>query len=225
MQEGWTALEKEEYNRALQAFDRANKLAASSAYPFYGRGSVLMQQGDYEQAIAQLTQAVQHESKNAELHAWLGKAYLQRGAARNDQNRREAAEQDYEQAALSFRRAISLDSRQKVASTGLGWVYYYQQAYPEAQEQFEEALRIDPNQAEAHNGLGWTLSTLHHYGEARTQFYKAIEDDAGYVNAYYGLGRLYEETGDTNQARQAYQSVLAIDPQYLDVQGRFDRLE
>lgn len=225
MQEGWTALEKGEYNTALQAFDTASSLADSSARPFYGKGRVFMQQGDYDEAIVQFTQAVQHESKNAELHAWLGKAYLQRGAARDNQNRRDAAGQDYEQAALSFRRAISLDNRQKVASTGLGWVYYYQQAYPEAREQFEAALRIDANQAEAHNGLGWTLYTLHDYGEARTQFYQAIADDAGYVNAYYGLGRLYEEMGDTNQARQAYQSVLDLDPQYQDVQARFDRLE
>jgi serine/threonine-protein kinase len=223
--QGWTQFDKARYNEARQFFEEAAQLDERNPAPMYGIGRVLMAQEMYDQAIEQFTEAVRHDARNAEYHAWLGEAHLQWGVANDTGIGRDIARDAYAQAEQSYRRALSLDPRQETAVSGLGWVFYQQGQYPDARDQFATAITVVPRQSSAHSGLGWALYTLENYREARASFYRAVELNNSNSRAYYGLGLANEELGNTREAREAYEQVLRLDPDDTEIQERLVRLE
>lgn len=238
-QQGWTHFENTRYNEAAQSFEEAERQNSGDPEPAYGQGRAHLVQGQYEQAIEDLTRAVRLGSEygvreSAEVYAWLGEAYIQQGTARDVPGSRDAAAIAYEQAEQAYRRAVSLHTGpmytmsdaevQAFSHTGLGWVLYYQGDYTEARTQFEASLSIDHDQVTAHNGLAWTLYTQGDYQNAYSHFHQALAIDDDYANAQYGLGLASEELNREREARDAFEKTLEIDPTYEEARERLEQL-
>jgi serine/threonine-protein kinase len=238
-QQGWTHFENTRYNEAAQSFAEAERQSSGNPEPAYGQGRAHLAQGQYEQAIEDLTRTVRLGSEygvreSAEVYAWLGEAYTQQGVARDVPGSRDAAAMAYEQAEQAYRRAVSLPTDtlytmsatnvQAFAYTGLGWVLYYQGDYGEARTQFETSLSIIHDQATTHNGLAWTLYTQGDYQSAYSHFHRALAIDENYANAQYGLGLASEELNREREARDAFEKTLEIDPTYEEARERLEQL-
>ncbi len=222
---GWTRFENQRYNEAEELFSEATRLSSTYPEAWYGLGRAQLEQGNYDQAVVSLREAIRLDEQTAAYHTWQGEAFLQSAIASDTPASREAARQAYDNAAQAYRRAISLENGAYQAHTGLAWVHHKLGDYSQARERFEQSLEVEYNQPEAHNGLGWTLYTLGDYRAAQSHFHIALDLNSTYANALYGLGLTKEELGQPGEARRAYEQALHIDPDMDDARERLNQLE
>ncbi len=97
------------------------------------RGLYHLDKGKYEDAIADVTEAIAHEPANAELYATRGFIYLEM----DDAGYLDYARQDFEY-------ALYLDPEQWVAAYGLGMMAYGEEDYSEALRRFDAARDSAP---------------------------------------------------------------------------------
>ncbi len=117
----------------LRGFKRPRTLAER----YLERGLYALDHRKYDDAIADLTEAIAHEPENAELYTTRGFIYLQSNNA------------DYlPYARADFEYALHLDSQQMVAQYGLGMMAYAAGDYHEAMRRFDLAREISPLRAE-----------------------------------------------------------------------------
>lgn len=97
------------------------------------RGLYNLDRRQYDDALADLTEAIAHEPRSAELYTTRGLVYV------------EAGKKDYvPYARADFEYALTLDPGQMVAHYGLGMIAYGQEKYDEALEHFNAARDIAP---------------------------------------------------------------------------------
>lgn len=106
-------------------------------------GGALLVQGQIDEAIEHLQEALRLDPRHAEAHSNLGVALARRGRAV------EAIEQ--------YRQALSLDPRQTQAYSNLGNALLQQGRVREAIEQFDLALKIDPADPQARTNRAGAL--------------------------------------------------------------------
>jgi tetratricopeptide (TPR) repeat protein len=101
------------------------------------RGLYHLDKKKYDKGIADLTEAIASEDRNAELYTTRGFIYLQ--------GYLQADEADYlGYARADFAYALALDARQWVASYCLGMIAYAEEDYREALEHFTAAYEVAP---------------------------------------------------------------------------------
>jgi len=126
----------------------------------------------------------------------------------------------YEQAEVSYLKAIELDPQDASPWNGLGnLLQEHLERYEEAEPAYRKAIEIDPQNATPWNNLGNLLGKhLERYEEAAAVYHKAIELDPQDAGPWNGLGNLlgnhlerYEE------AEAAYLKAIELDPQIAGV--------
>jgi len=106
---------------------------------------------DYDQAIAELTEAIR-------LNPQYARAYSNRGASY-------FRKKDYDQAITDLTEAIRLDPRFASAYYNRGVVYYWKDDYDKAIADLEATLEIDPNYADAELTLEYAKRFGGYYDE------------------------------------------------------------
>ncbi len=92
VQKGDESLVKKEFDKALEAYDNAIKLAPEYAAAYYGKGRLYLAQNNTEEAIKNLDKALELDPENAEpkkfygqnLFQWAGQALNQRQLAQSN---------------------------------------------------------------------------------------------------------------------------------------------
>jgi tetratricopeptide (TPR) repeat protein len=139
--------------------------------------------------------------------------------------------QDYDRAALEFRKAIAEMPELAEPYAGLGWALYWKGEYLAAGEAFETALGYDTTNALATQGLAavrkwryadfnaaWNVYYAGRYAEALNTFQSIIADESGRIPAedlwqvHSGLGWSAYFLQSYDVAEEAFKRILAIAP-------------
>jgi tetratricopeptide (TPR) repeat protein len=118
----------------------------------------------------------------------------------------------YEEALVSFDRALMIDSMSVDALNGKGLVLNQLGKYVEAIIWFDKVLEINPDFTNALYNKGVTLSNLGKYEEAITWFDKTLEINPYYVDAMYNKADVLGELGKYEEALVWTNKALTLKP-------------
>jgi tetratricopeptide (TPR) repeat protein len=172
----------------------------------FNSGNASKNQSNWDEAIAEYTEALRKNPDNAA-------AYNNRGIAYDNQD-------DYDRAIADLNQAIRLDPNLAVAYSNRGIVYSHRgdrdmelADYDRAIADFTEAIRLNPNYAVAYYNRGVKYSKLYGYDDkAIADYTQAIRLDPNYVDAYINRGVEYGKKDDYDKAIADYTQAIRLDP-------------
>ncbi|GHV49664.1 hypothetical protein AGMMS49579_02340 [Spirochaetia bacterium] len=126
--------------------------------------------GDYDRAIADYTQAIKLDPKDAT-------AYNNRGYAYYNKN-------DYDRAFADYTQAIKLDPKDATAYNNRGYIYLSKNDYDRAIADYTEVIRLAPNYAWAYNNRGYAYYNKNDYDRAIADYEAALQ-----INPNFTLAR------------------------------------
>ncbi|MDW0118980.1 MAG: tetratricopeptide repeat protein [Nitrososphaeraceae archaeon] len=118
----------------------------------------------------------------------------------------------YEEALVSFDRALIIDSMSVDALNGKGLVINQIGKYEESITWFDKALEINPDFTNALYNKGVTLSNLGKYEEAIIWFDKTLEINPHFVDAMYNKADALGELGKYEEALVWTDKALTLKP-------------
>jgi tetratricopeptide (TPR) repeat protein len=122
-----------------------NPIAARSTFLAQGRAAA--RHRDYDQAIADLTQAIAQDPSDKSAYEARGLCYLRQ------------KEKKYDLARADFDAIIRLDPRNGRAFSLRGLTYLRQYQYAQASADFEQSIALNPDDAQAYNSAAWLMAT------------------------------------------------------------------
>jgi len=174
---------------------------------------VYIQQNDWDNAIAQLEQAVKAYPNDPEAHYLLGKGYGIKGRF-EDMNREFDASLKI---APKFEKEIQYErSKDWVENYNKGVRKFNEQKTDEAIENFKTAITIDPTKVEAYRNLAVAYVRSGDVDNAIKYFKKALEIDPKSVETLNNLGTVYYQHQKYQEAIDIFKNVLEIDPDNSD---------
>ena len=208
------------YQRA-QVYERQSLLSqAAGGYrdsevfgPFIGRdefyralGSLLVNQADFDGAVAAYTRRIDVNPNSGEAHRQLGEIYFLQG--RDDE------------ALTEFLVATWLDARDAKAYASAGQVQVRMLKYADARLTLERALTLDPNLREARYALGTSLMRLGRTDEAKQELelfqrqqgeFEALGQQAFQLDALRREASRSLIAGAFDQAVASYEKAVKLD--------------
>lgn len=181
------------------------ELAADHRY----RGIDCYEKGEYEQAIDNLTNAIDIKIDSSE-HL---ESYRYRGLSHHDLN-------NYDQAIADFTKAIEIDPKDAEAYSRRGFSYLDKLNFDSAIADFNEAIKINSQYAEAYLFRGMSHYAQNNHGEAIADFTEALEhdstDDVARA-AYVWRGSSYVIQGDHDKAIADFTALIKINSQDTEI--------
>lgn len=174
----------------------------------------------YDEAIAELNQAVKLEPKNVGALALLGVAYEEKG----QQSR----------AVDFYKKAIDAGSKEEMqalnpflyeAQYRLANIYIEDKQYDPAIKVLEGALKNNPFDSDLQYLTGQAFLGKGDYDKAIVSFEEAIKYVPNFAEAHYGLGQAYERKGEKERAIAAYEQALKYKANYREAKEALERLE
>ena len=121
------------------------------------------------------------------------------------------AEGNFEEAIISYKEALSLNSQYFEVYNNIG-VAYTDWGKPDlALEYLEKALDINPKYAEAFNNIGNAKKKLSDIDSAIESYEKAIEVSPGYADAWYNKAELLKHNGQDAEAETCFTKVKELE--------------
>jgi serine/threonine protein kinase/tetratricopeptide (TPR) repeat protein len=241
---GWAYLRKEEWKKALGAFNKYVALLPNQAYPLDVLAEINLVVGDYDQAITNLQRSLEIKPDYPVTSALLGDVNLAKGM--------------YSQAMRFYERYLALplsEVKQAEGRLNLSNLYFLKGEYDQAVQECQKALELDPQMIKAHWIRGLTFLKKEMFEQAdsevlaikglieetkaedlRTNYYhllgelflcKGINQQAlanlnqaatiwSLDRTYYlnALGEAYFKIGELNKAKEKFEDVFEINPNY-----------
>ena len=168
------------------------------AVDLYEKGFANMDLGKYDQAIQDLSTAIELDPKEVG-------PYYNRGLAYTKLRQHPEALQDYS-------RAIELDPKFEAAYIQRGFTFFNMGQDDQAIDDFNRAIALNPKPAAAYNGRGIVNANRRNLDAAIRDYTKAIELVSGFEAAYTNRGLANYSLGRYEQALQDFDRVIAMDP-------------
>ncbi|WP_437203341.1 tetratricopeptide repeat protein [Planctomicrobium sp. SH664] len=162
----------------------------------------LLQSGQPNDAVKQLTLAIQQAPQRAE-------AYVRRAAILGEARFLPAAIND-----LSA--AIQLDQENPKLLNTRGYFLMLLKHYPQADADFTQAISLDLAYAQPYNNRGLVAIALGNHKAAVRDFETALRINPEYVDAHNNLGFAQIQLGEAEAAVQSFDKALSIDPKYIN---------
>lgn len=206
-------------------------------------GTIHRNLNEYQQAIVDLSHAIELEPQVPMAYAVRGSAYrhlkeYQRALADLDRAisldhsspqaylRRGNAYSmlgDHKQAITDYSRAIDLNPKYAGAYVNRGATYYEIKDYQRAIADFDHAIDLDPAPVGAYVNRGLAYDRIKDYQRAIADFDRAVEIDPEYVPARTYRGDTYRHLKEYQRAIADYSSVIALNPQNAQAYHRRGR--
>ncbi len=119
-----------------------------------------------------------------------------------------------EEAEISLRKAIELESNFAQAHSNLGTILKDLGKSQEAELSYRKAIELKPDYAEAHLNLGNILGDLGKSQEAELSYRKAIEFKPDFAQAHYNLGNILGDLGKSQEAELSYRKAIEFKPDF-----------
>ena len=132
-------------------------------------------------------------------------------------------EQNLDEAAAAYRKALELDPYLVAALINLANIHYGRDELAEAQALYERAISLEPDFFEAHFNLGNIYHDLGRFPEAQSCYREALRLNPGYADAHFYLAVTLEKLGQSSDARpywRAYQQ-LAPNGEWVELAREF----
>jgi len=171
------------------------KLAlANSAKEHLANGRSYLLNGQFNEAITELSTAASLDPKLTEAHNLLGVAYDKKGLA--------------DRAKDSYERAVKVEPEDAQALNNLGFSLYQSGNYRAAVDRLKRAVKIAPTDDRILNNLGLALCRLGKFDEAYKHFARASGPYTGNLNT----ARMLERFGRDDDAIKYYEAARQIEP-------------
>ena len=167
--------------------------SSASAREHLEIGRQLLLDGNYGDAVSELSLAVSLDPKLSEAHNLLGVAYDKRGFA--------------ERAKDSFERAVKTDEDADTLNN-LGFSFYQSGNYRAAVDRLKRAAKLAPTDERILNNLGLAYCRLGKIDEA----YKAFARATGPLTGNLNTAKMLERFGREDDAIRYYEAARQIDP-------------
>jgi tetratricopeptide (TPR) repeat protein len=221
---------------AVEWFARAIRQNPDVAAYFSSLGTVLQQQGRYDDAIKSFDRALVLQPDLSEGWYKLGEILRQQKrhdeallsfnqALKLDPGYREAVNASalsyfetghYEDAILCFERSLAIDPTQAGAFHWKGLCQLRLQRFEAALADCVKALELAPNHPDIINNTGLVLQRLARNAEALVYFDRAIELNPHFALAFNHRGASLAELRRFDDALASFSRATAIDPDYAD---------
>jgi tetratricopeptide (TPR) repeat protein len=189
-------------------------------------------QGRWDDALAQCRQTLAILPADAEAHDNLALIYMHQGnldgaaaeASRSIQTqphsavnrlilaRVELQKHDFPAAAASLRAAVEIDPNSAEGWCNLGFALLQQGQTSDAEIDYIRALMLNPDYALAHNDLGNILLRQGRIDEARERFQRAVELAPSFAEAHYNLAGVLAHLGRMDEAIAHCQKAVELQP-------------
>lgn len=195
---------REDYNKAFEAFHRANQINPRSPFYFYEKGLVLdiLNRGD--EAIACFREAIKIESNDSDFYCSLGLALNK-------------YKKDHVNALDCFQKSIDLDPKPQFYFHK-GETYYILEEYRNAVDCFSQSIALDLQNSDFHFRKGQALMFLSDnedsecLKEAIECFEKAIELNPNDEEYYVNVGNAYRENKNIIKAIDCFKKATELNP-------------
>src|SRR4029453_6915929 len=168
--------------------------AANSAKEHLANGRSYLLNGQYNEAITELSTAASLDPKLTEAHSLLGVAYDKKGLA--------------DRAKDSFERAVKVEPEDAQTLNNLGFSLYQSGNYRAAVDRLKRAVKLAPTDDRILNNLGLALCRLGKFDEAYKHFARAAGPYTGNLNT----ARMLERFGRDDDAIKYYEAARQIEP-------------
>ena len=172
----------------------AKLAAANSAKEHLSNGRSYLLNGQFNEAITELSTAASLDPKLTEAHNLLGVAYDKKGLA--------------DRAKESFERAVKVEPQDAQALNNLGFSLYQNGNYRAAVDRLKRAVKLAPTDDRILNNLGLALCRLGKFDEAYKNFARAAGPYTGNLNT----ARMLERFGRDDDAIKYYEAARQIEP-------------
>lgn len=208
---GRVALERRQFEKAIDYLSQALTIDPQAAYLHYPLGMAYRGEGNLEKAQEELGQ---HGPAAPELtdrylgevqEIRVGKADLWTKASQ------QMAANNLSEAIASYRKLVESNGQDATARTYLGTALARAGKTQEAVQQFTEALRISPNNAETHYCLGVVLAILDNDEQAIVHFRATIERDPQFPEVHFQLANVLMRTRRYDEAASEYKRAVESD--------------
>jgi tetratricopeptide (TPR) repeat protein len=169
-----------------------------NAEEHWKKATALIEEGAYDEAIAEFRAALQLMPKMAVAHVGLGAALQRKG--------------DLDGAISQYRLFLDQHPDDAGVHMNLGTALQKQGDLDGAIAEYRLALRHRPDYALGHFNLGTALATKSLTDEALTEYRTAIRLDPGLVHAYFDLGSLLKDKDQPKEAAEAFREYVRRAP-------------
>ncbi len=191
---------KEEYDKAIECYQKAISIKKDYHHAWNGLGNAYSDKEEYDKAIECYQKAI--SIKKDYHYAWNGLGYIYNN------------KEEYDKAIECCQKAISIKKDYHHAWNGLGYIYNNKEEYDEAIECCQKAISIKKDYHHAWNGLGNAYRYKEQYDKAIECCQKAISIKKDYHYAWDGLGNAYNDKEEYDKAIECYEKAISIKKDY-----------
>ena len=174
----------------------------AQAVEHYNRGVENQQQGKFDLAIEEYTEAIALDPQYADSYNKRGLAYVAKG--------------DLDRAIADFDRAIALDPQYVDPYTNRGNAYYAKGEFDRAIADHDQAIALDPQLALSYTNRGAAYGAKGDLDRAIADYDQAIALDPQLALAYNYRANANDDKGEFDLAIADYGQAIALDPEYAE---------
>jgi tetratricopeptide (TPR) repeat protein len=190
--------QREQYEQALVAYDRALLLEPKNSLTWLHRCEALVSLSRYPEAIDNCTTALQGDGKWVPENPALAWYYQGIAQTRLDH---------YQQAIAAYDRAVSLDPNHAPSWTNQGWVLEHLNRPAEALTSYNRAVDLSPKSSQALVGQCTVLNQMQQYEQALAACQKAIQGDGVWWEM--GVAQAWNQQSQALAGMGNYEAALA----------------
>ncbi|HRZ87306.1 MAG TPA: tetratricopeptide repeat protein [bacterium] len=183
-----------------ESFFRANGASCTSTTPYINRANAYIDTKRYDEAIADLTAALEIDPDHPGALSNRGNAYFFKG--------------DLTRAHNDYSRSLSIEPNSAKTIYNRGNVRIARRDLTGAIGDYTRATKISPGYAEAHNNLGNAYAESGDPERAETAYRRAIRSRPDFPDPYLNLGNLFSASGRPARAIVNYDRALALKPDW-----------
>jgi len=159
-------------------------------------GKRLVDNKDYNGAIAVYQQAAKLDPRNARIYAGIGYLYTQQG--------------NFSLALDAYRRAIAINPNNSDFYYAVGYIKSSTRDNNGAKEAYRRAIQLNRNNVNAYLGLGVSQTTLGDYQAAMWAYEQAINLDKNNPRTYELIGSMFKQRRQKTQANKVLRKALDL---------------
>jgi tetratricopeptide (TPR) repeat protein len=193
---GNSYLNRGDYDRAIDDFDKAIGLKPDDDISYFNRGIAFRERNEYDRAIEDFNKVVSLRPDAPDSYFGRGNVYH--------------SNQNYDRAIEDFTKAISLKSNYAEAYTNRGFAYYGKNEYAKAIADFDKAIGLKSDWWPAYNNRGLVYMSKGDYNQAITDYEKAMSLMPDYFALFFNRGTAYGYKGDNARALADFNKAVSL---------------